>query len=79
MLNRNLDLDIDGYVSADFTRWRMCGRSGGVEIDLTIEEAANITVPHSLVEDVVGRKSKEVAGGRRTLDGIQTVSYCRIR
>ena len=26
------------------------------------------------VEDVVGRKSKEVAGGRQTLDGIQTVS-----
>ena len=81
MLNRNLDLDIDGYVSADFYALAdVVDALGGVEIDLTNEEAAIMNQSYiHFVEDVVGRKSKEVAGGRLTLDGIQTVSYCRIR
>ena len=81
MLNRNLDLDIDGYVSADFYALAdVVDALGGVEIDLTNEEAAIMNQSYiHFVEDVVGRKSKEVAGGRQTLDGIQTVSYCRIR
>ena len=59
MLNRNLDLDIDGYVSADFYALAdVVDALGGVEIDLTNEEAAIMNQSYiHFVEDVVGRKS----------------------
>ena len=67
MLNRNLDLDIDGYVSADFYALAdVVDALGGVEIDLTNEEAAIMNQSYiHFVEDVVGRKSKEVAAAAR--------------
>lgn len=81
MLNRNLDLDIDGYVAADFYALAdAVDALGGIEIELTDQEAAIMNQSYiHFVEDVVGKKSKEVAGGLQTLDGVQTVSYCRIR
>ena len=81
MLNRNLDLDIDGYVVADFYALAdAVDALGGIEIELTDQEAAIMNQSYiHFVEDVVGKKSEEVAGGLQTLDGVQTVSYCRIR
>lgn len=81
MLNRNLDLDVDGYVAADFYALAdAVDALGGIEIELTNQEAAIMNQSYiHFVEDVVGKKSQEVAGGLQTLDGVQTVSYCRIR
>ncbi len=81
MLNRNLDLDIDGYVAVDF--YALAGvvdALGGLEIELTDEEAKwmNEAYIHFL-EQELGRTSEEVTGGLQTLDGIQTVAYCRVR
>lgn len=81
MLNRNLDIDVDGYVAADFYALAdAVDALGGIEIELTDQEAAIMNQSYiHFVEDVVGKKSEEVAGGLQTLDGVQTVSYCRIR
>ena len=71
MLNRNLDLDIDGYVAVDF--YALAGvvdALGGLEIELTDEEAKwmNEAYIHFL-EQELGRTSEEVTGGLQTLDG----------
>lgn len=81
MLNRNLDLDIDGYVAIDFYALvDAVDAVGGIEIEVTDEEAAVMNASYiHFVEEVVGKKSQEVSGGLQTLDGIQTLSYCRIR
>lgn len=65
MLNRNLDIDVDGYVAADFYALAdAVDALGGIEIELTDQEAAIMNQSYiHFVEDVVGKKSEEVAGG----------------
>ena len=81
MLNRNLDLDIDGYVAVDF--YALAGAIdalGGVEIELTDEEAKVMNEAYiGFLEKELGRKSKRVTAGLHNLDGIQAVAYCRVR
>lgn len=81
MLNRNLDLEIDGYVAVDF--YALVGAIdalGGVEIELTSQEARIMNQSYiDLTGKIVGKKSKHVSAGLQTLDGVQAVSYCRVR
>lgn len=81
MLNRNLDLDIDGYVAVDF--YALVGAIdalGGVEIELTSQEARIMNQSYiDLTADIVGKKSSHVTAGVHNLDGVQAVSYCRVR
>lgn len=84
MLNRNLDLDIQEYVTVN---WKAVADAidaiGGVEIDVTEAEAAALVDPEYFVqkntEDFVGRKGGRVRAGHQTLNGVQAVAYCRIR
>ena len=81
MLNRNLDLEIDGYVAVDF--YALVGAIdalGGVEIELTSQEARIMNQSYiDLTADIVGKDSSHVSAGLQTLDGVQAVSYCRVR
>lgn len=82
MLNRNLDLDIDNYVAFDF---KFVAEAidilGGVEID--IESQAEM----DYLNDYISYTSEYVGGsdetvdhlGKQTLNGVQAVSYARIR
>lgn len=82
MLNRNLDLDIDNYVVFDFKSVaEAIDILGGVEID--IESQAEM----DYLNDYISYTSEYVGGsdetvdhlGKQTLNGVQAVSYARIR
>ncbi len=81
MLNTNLDLDITDYVSVDFNALtEAVDAVGGVEIELTDEEAKIMNVNYiPEVAKVTGKTSNLVSGGLQTLDGVQATSYCRVR
>ena len=81
MLNRNLDLDIEKYISVNFNALAdVIDALGGVDIDLTEEEVFWTNGYCTETSKVVGRSTTELSGaGVHTLDGIQAVSYARIR
>ena len=84
MLNRNLDLDIEMFVTVNFNSLAaIIDILGGVEIELTSEEImwtnlyaldtsehVGVPVPVSIDEN---------QPGRHTLDGVQAVSFSRVR
>ena len=81
MLNLNLDLNITEYVSVDFTAIaNVVDALGGIEIDVTEEEMGHLNNYTVETSEVVGRSTTKLTSpGLQTLDGIQAVSYCRIR
>lgn len=80
-INENLDLNITEYVMADFTAIAdLVDSVGGIEIDVDSEEINYINNYIKDVSNVVGRTSTNITHtGVQHLDGIQAVSYCRIR
>ena len=81
MLNMNLDLKIDHYMSVDFLAVsEVVDLLGGIEIDVDeyeIEHLNNYTVETS---KVTGKKTQKLTKtGLQTLDGVQATPYCRIR
>lgn len=80
-INENLDLNITEYVMADFTAIAdLVDSVGGVDIDIDSEEIKYINDYIKDVSNVIGRTSKSITQtGMQHLDGIQAVSYCRIR
>ncbi len=81
MLNTNLDLDIEYYVSVDFAALtKTVDLLGGVDIDVDdteIEHLNNYIVETSKVTGV--QTQSLTSTGLQTLDGVQATSYCRIR
>lgn len=81
MLNMNLDLDIQYYVSVDFLGLtKTVDYLGGVEID--VDEAELEHLNNYIVEtsEVTGIETTALtSAGLQTLDGVQATSYCRIR
>ena len=83
MLNRNLDLDITDYVSVNFLAVAdVVDLLGGIDLEVTDEEVVhmnNYCVETSeITEKDYARIDPEVAGTYH-LNGVQAVSYCRIR
>lgn len=81
MLNTNLDLDITNYATVDFSALvSVVDAIGGVTIDLTEEEIFHLNNYQVETSKVTNGKIENVSGaGEHLLNGIQTVSYCRIR
>lgn len=70
----NFGVDIDGYVVADFEMFKVLVDSiGGVEVDVTEEEAKEVTNHKSRYGNVT------LDSGKQTLTGEQALAYCRIR
>lgn len=70
----NYHVDIDGYVVADFEMFKvMVDSIGGVEVEITEEEANEVTNHPGRYGDVV------LEAGTHTLTGEQALAYCRIR
>ena len=81
MLNMNLDMKIDYYMSVDFLAVsEVVDLLGGIEIDVDqyeIEHLNNYTVETA---KVTGKSTKKLTSpGLQKLDGVQATSYCRIR
>lgn len=81
MLNTNLDLDIEEYVSFDFDAVaEAVDILGGIEIEVTDEEVAHLNNYCIETSEVTGKSYDPLpGGGTYTLNGVQTVSYGRIR
>ena len=81
LLNRNFDLDIKKYMSVDFNALAdVIDLLGGIELELTDEEVYWTNGYATETSKVVGRTTTELTqAGKQTLDGIQAVSYTRIR
>ncbi len=81
MLNMNLDLKIEHYMSVDFLALsEVVDLLGGIKIDVDeyeIEHLNNYTVETS---KVTGKPTEKLTStGMQLLDGVQATSYCRIR
>ncbi len=70
----NFGVKIDGYVVADFEMFKvMVDCLGGVKIDVTEEEANEVTNHRGRYGNVV------LEAGKNNLTGEQALAYCRIR
>ena len=81
MLNMNLDLDIEDYVTVDFGAIAdAIDLLGGVELDLTDEEAQYL---NKFLQETANSAGKEAhfidGGGHYLLDGVQATTFARIR
>ncbi len=80
MLNRNLDLDIQDYVTVDFKILaEVIDLLGGIEVDVTATEAEEINKYIYETATVAEKAANPVEEGLQTLDGVQAVTYARIR
>jgi len=80
MLNQNFDLDIEDYVTLDFSAMaEVVDLVGGIEIDVSAEEAAEMNNYINETAEVVGKKASIMEPGVQILDGVQAVTYSRIR
>ncbi|EOT28383.1 hypothetical protein C805_00525 [Eubacterium sp. 14-2] len=81
MLNTNLDLDIQEYVSFDFSAVaEAVDILGGVEMEVTSEEVDHLNNYCIETSKVTGKSYSPLSGaGTYNLNGVQAVSYGRIR
>lgn len=81
MLNKNLDLDIQHYVTVNFNALvDVIDELGGIELDLTDEEVYWTNGYCVETSRVTGKTTKDLTqSGKQILDGVQATSYCRIR
>lgn len=80
MLNKNFDLNIQGYVTVDFAALAdVVDLLGGVEIEVSDAEAVQMNKYIKETAKVVGKTGNQVAAGVQVLDGVQAVTYSRIR
>lgn len=80
-LNTNLDLNIKEFVTVNFDAVaEAIDLLGGVEIDIQKDELKYINGYIKNVSQITGKKTKNITKtGKQLLDGVQAVSYSRIR
>ena len=90
MLNKNYDLDIDGFIAVDWAIVaRLVNDLGGLELDIK-ENMMTVTINGETVPYINGLISQIVQStgipsvhiehtGLQLCDGVQTVAYCRLR
>lgn len=81
MLNRNFDLNIEDYVSVNFNALvSVIDALGGVDLDVTEDEVPHLNNYQVETSKVVGQERIPLEhGGMQTLNGVQAVSFARIR
>lgn len=80
-LNRNLDLDISEFVTVNFEIVAdVVDLVGGIQVDIKENELAQLNKYIDDTSKNVGRSAKKItSAGKQNLDGIQAVTYARIR
>lgn len=81
MLNENLDLDITDYVTVDFSAVaKVVDLLGGIDLEITEEEMVHLNNYSIETSKATGGSYEPLSDyGDVHLNGIQAVSYCRIR
>lgn len=80
-LNKNLDLNIDEFVTVNFDSVaEAVDQLGGVQLTITSDEIKYINGYIDETSKVTGKTSKRITEpGTYTVDGVQAVAYSRIR
>lgn len=79
MLNRNFDLEINDYISVDYTAVAdVIDLLGGLEWTLTEAEATEMNRHMEETAALTGNVAGEVKSGLQILDGVKTLTYMRI-
>lgn len=81
MLNKNLDLDIEDYVTVDFKALvDTIDLLGGIDLEIKEEEVQYLNKFLQETADVAGTQANFISqAGEQHLDGAQAVTYARIR
>ena len=82
MINANLDLSITDYVIVDFNALStLVDDVGGIDIELSEQEIVHLNNYCQETSEVTGKSYEELpeVAGTYTLNGVQAVSYARIR
>lgn len=83
MLNENLDMNIEKFVTLNFhILVDVIDTLGGIDLDLTYEEVVHMNNYCIETSEVTGKEYKKIEPemeGRYHLNGVQAVSYSRIR
>ncbi|MBQ7677237.1 MAG: LCP family protein [Lachnospiraceae bacterium] len=80
MLRRNLDIDVTDYVVVDFVALvDAVDAVGGIDLDEGLTEAEASHMDCGEVAALSGKDTQAAVAGQTHLDGVQTVTYCRIR
>lgn len=81
MLNKNLDLDITNFLTVNMNVLaEVVDSIGGVEIDVREDELIHLNNYQVEGSEITGKEIVPVEyAGLQTLNGLQTLSYCRIR
>jgi len=81
MLNTNLDMDIENFVTVSY--WALVGvidAVGGVNIDVDSKELVHLNNYGKCIGDTMNVSYTKVASpGYQKLNGMQAAAYCRIR
>ena len=81
-LNTNYDLDIQEYITINFTGLeKVVNKIGGVEVEVKSSEIKELNKYIKQLNELNGGQQSKLltSGGKQTLDGRQTVAYSRIR
>ena len=80
-LNKNLDLPITDYVTVNFLSLAdIVDDLGGITVNVTADEMNSVNIWLPETAQIAGRSYKGLyETGDVTLDGLQAVTYCRIR
>ncbi|MCR4956142.1 MAG: LCP family protein [Lachnospiraceae bacterium] len=81
ILNKNLDLDIEDYISVDwYALVKAINVLGGIDVEMTAMEAMQVNKYVKDIGPATGYTTTRVATeGANHLDGVQALSYARIR
>lgn len=81
MLNTNLDLNIQYYVTVDFSVLvDLVDMVGGIDVELSKAEMEAVNAYLDEPAKITGKPAKRLTGyGMQHLDGVQATSYARIR
>ena len=80
MLNENLDLSIQNYVTVNFSAVaEAVDQLGGIDVELSEAEATELNHYLEETKQVTGKEADSVTAGSQHLNGVQTVTYARIR
>ena len=80
MLEQNLDLQIQNYVTVDFTAVaEAVDALGGIDVELSEAEAKELNKYLEETKRLTGKSAESVSAGTQHLNGVQAVTYSRIR
>ena len=81
MLNMNLDMDIEDFITIGFRGLTdVVDALGGVEIEVTDAEIPHLnSYQQTMATELKLNYTPVTSAGRQTLNGLQATAYCRIR